>query len=130
MDREKIHEIIINNLPHGFSLVDREGVIIEFNRAAERTIEGLLFNAVVALRRQNTAFMPEYANRERADFIRLHRSFSFSADYSGKAYRAMQGLLGWHTALTLTKATRLLQNRQAQLMRAANLWMDPFAIPA
>jgi len=35
MDREKIHEIIINNLPHGFSLVDREGVIIEFNRAAE-----------------------------------------------------------------------------------------------
>ena len=35
MDREKIHEIIINNLPHGFSLVDKEGVIIEFNRAAE-----------------------------------------------------------------------------------------------
>jgi len=35
MDRGKIHEIIINNLPHGFSLVDKEGVIIEFNRAAE-----------------------------------------------------------------------------------------------
>jgi two-component system, OmpR family, phosphate regulon sensor histidine kinase PhoR len=35
MNREKIHEIIINNLPHGFSLVDKEGVIIEFNRAAE-----------------------------------------------------------------------------------------------
>jgi two-component system, OmpR family, phosphate regulon sensor histidine kinase PhoR len=36
MDKEKIHDIIINNLPHGFSLVDSEGVIMEFNRAAEQ----------------------------------------------------------------------------------------------
>jgi len=36
MDREKIHDIIINNLPHGFSLVDADGVIMEFNRAAEQ----------------------------------------------------------------------------------------------
>jgi PAS domain S-box-containing protein len=35
MNREKILEIIIDNLPHGFSLVDKDGVIIEFNRAAE-----------------------------------------------------------------------------------------------
>ena len=39
MDRETIHDIIINNLPHGFSLVDKDGVIVEFNRAAE-TITG------------------------------------------------------------------------------------------
>ncbi|HTZ17314.1 MAG TPA: PAS domain-containing sensor histidine kinase [Dissulfurispiraceae bacterium] len=36
MDREKINDIIINNLPHGFSLVDANGVIMEFNRAAEQ----------------------------------------------------------------------------------------------
>jgi two-component system, OmpR family, phosphate regulon sensor histidine kinase PhoR len=35
MNREKILEIIIENLPHGFLLVDRNGVIADFNRSAE-----------------------------------------------------------------------------------------------
>lgn len=46
MEREQIHEIIINNLPHGFSLVDKDGVIIEFNRAAEE-ITGYLKNDII-----------------------------------------------------------------------------------
>ncbi len=46
MDREKIHDIIINNLPHGFSLVDRDGVIMEFNRAAEQ-ITGYSKNEII-----------------------------------------------------------------------------------
>lgn len=36
MDRGKIYETIINNLPHGFSLVDKDGMIMEFNRSAEQ----------------------------------------------------------------------------------------------
>jgi PAS domain S-box-containing protein len=36
MDKGKIYEMIINNLPHGFSLVDKEGLVMEFNRSAEK----------------------------------------------------------------------------------------------
>jgi len=36
MDKGTIYEMIINNLPHGFSLVDKEGIVMEFNRAAEK----------------------------------------------------------------------------------------------
>jgi len=35
MIRQKILEIIIENLPHGFLLVDSKGLVMEFNRAAE-----------------------------------------------------------------------------------------------
>jgi PAS domain S-box-containing protein len=35
MIRQKILEIIIENLPHGFLLVDGKGIIVEFNRTAE-----------------------------------------------------------------------------------------------
>jgi len=36
MDKGKIYEMIINNLPHGFSLVDKDGIVTEFNRSAEK----------------------------------------------------------------------------------------------
>lgn len=36
MAKEELYEIIVNNLPHGFMAVDRNGVIVDFNRAAEQ----------------------------------------------------------------------------------------------
>ncbi len=35
MEKEQIFELIINNLPIGFSIVDEAGAIVEFNQAAE-----------------------------------------------------------------------------------------------
>ena len=35
MGKEQIYELIINNLPIGFSIVDEAGAIVEFNQAAE-----------------------------------------------------------------------------------------------
>jgi two-component system phosphate regulon sensor histidine kinase PhoR len=36
LDQVKVYTIIKNNLPVGFSIVDREGLIVDFNAAAER----------------------------------------------------------------------------------------------
>lgn len=36
MDKKQLYELVFDALPIGFSRVDREGVIVEFNRAAER----------------------------------------------------------------------------------------------
>lgn len=36
MAKEKIYEIIVNNLPHGFMAVDRNGLTVDFNKAAEQ----------------------------------------------------------------------------------------------
>jgi two-component system phosphate regulon sensor histidine kinase PhoR len=36
MKAEEIYNIVINNIPVGFSMVDKEGVIVDFNRAAEK----------------------------------------------------------------------------------------------
>lgn len=36
LDQIQVYEIIKNNLPLGFSVVDREGIIIDFNEAAEK----------------------------------------------------------------------------------------------
>lgn len=46
MEQIKIHEIITHNLPVGFSIVDKEGIVIEFNRAAEK-ITGYEKNDVI-----------------------------------------------------------------------------------
>lgn len=35
MKKQKIYEFVLQNLPVGFSLVDKEGVVTEFNQAAE-----------------------------------------------------------------------------------------------
>lgn len=36
MVKDKLYEIIVNNLPHGFMAVDHQGVTVDFNRAAEQ----------------------------------------------------------------------------------------------
>ena len=36
MNKEQIYDLVINTLPVGFSMVDREGIIVDFNRAAEK----------------------------------------------------------------------------------------------
>ncbi len=36
MAKEALYEIIVNNLPHGFMAVDRHGIIVDFNHAAEQ----------------------------------------------------------------------------------------------
>jgi two-component system phosphate regulon sensor histidine kinase PhoR len=36
MKKEQIYDVIVNNLPVGFSMVDKDGIIVEFNPAAER----------------------------------------------------------------------------------------------
>ncbi len=36
MEKQDLYEVVVSNLPVGFSRVDKNGVIIEFNRAAER----------------------------------------------------------------------------------------------
>jgi len=36
MRTEEIYNIVINNIPVGFSMVDKEGVIVDFNHAAEK----------------------------------------------------------------------------------------------
>lgn len=45
-ERQKIYELIIYNLPVGFSMVDREGLIVDFNEAAEK-ITGYSKNDVI-----------------------------------------------------------------------------------
>lgn len=46
IEKERIYEIIINNLPVGFSIVDKEGVITDFNKVAE-TITGFAKSEVI-----------------------------------------------------------------------------------
>jgi PAS domain S-box-containing protein len=36
MVKDKLYEIIVNNLPHGFMAVDHQGITVDFNRAAEQ----------------------------------------------------------------------------------------------
>lgn len=36
MEKQQIYDIIIDNLPVGFSIVDKNGIIVDFNNAAER----------------------------------------------------------------------------------------------
>ena len=36
MQKLQIYDIVINNLPVGFSMVDKDGIIIDFNPAAEK----------------------------------------------------------------------------------------------
>lgn len=36
LKKEQIYDIIMNNLPVGFSRVDKDGIIVEFNPAAEK----------------------------------------------------------------------------------------------
>jgi PAS domain S-box-containing protein len=36
MKKEQIYDVIVNNLPIGFSRVDKDGIIVEFNPAAEK----------------------------------------------------------------------------------------------
>jgi len=35
MEKQKIYDVVINNLPVGFSMVDKDGIIMDFNSAAE-----------------------------------------------------------------------------------------------
>ncbi len=46
MEQKQIHEIITHNLPVGFSIVDKEGIVVEFNRAAEK-ITGYEKNEII-----------------------------------------------------------------------------------
>ncbi|GEM_PF-3788157 len=36
MEKQQIYDIIIDNLPVGFSIVDKDGIIIDFNNTAEK----------------------------------------------------------------------------------------------
>ncbi|MDA8340149.1 MAG: ATP-binding protein, partial [Nitrospiraceae bacterium] len=36
MERQQIYDIIVDNLPVGFSIVDKDGIIVDFNSTAER----------------------------------------------------------------------------------------------
>ncbi|RPI36014.1 MAG: PAS domain S-box protein [Nitrospiraceae bacterium] len=36
MKSEEIYSLVLNNIPVGFSMVDKEGIIVDFNHAAER----------------------------------------------------------------------------------------------
>ncbi len=36
MANKELYEIIVNNLPHGFMAVDRNGITVDFNKAAEQ----------------------------------------------------------------------------------------------
>lgn len=46
MEKGKIHEIIVNNLPIGYSVVDEHGIIVDFNHKAEE-ITGYLKDEVI-----------------------------------------------------------------------------------
>jgi PAS domain S-box-containing protein len=36
MRRQQIYDIVRHNLPVGFSMVDKDGIIVDFNPAAEK----------------------------------------------------------------------------------------------
>jgi len=40
LEQAELFQIIINNLPVGYSVVNREGLIVEFNAAAEKITGG------------------------------------------------------------------------------------------
>ncbi len=46
MDKEQVYDTLIKNLPIGFSIIDKDGVIIDFNHAAEK-ITGYLKKEVI-----------------------------------------------------------------------------------
>jgi PAS domain S-box-containing protein len=35
MEKQKIYDVVIQNLPGGFSTVNKDGIIVDFNSAAE-----------------------------------------------------------------------------------------------
>ena len=46
MEKQQLYDVVIQNLPVGFSLMDKEGIIMDFNAAAE-TITGYRRNEVI-----------------------------------------------------------------------------------
>jgi PAS domain S-box-containing protein len=75
MQKQQIYHIIINSLPVGFSLVDKDGIIMDFNPAAEKItgyskkMNTLIHPAVMRTGNIESAiieYMPKYKRHSRS----------------------------------------------------------------